>query len=71
MTAALLREAAQTLREKAERVRRPYGPDERYDLEVAELLTRAADHADGIGKPCGSCHGQALAVARAVLRRES
>lgn len=45
--------------------------DPAFALEVAMLLTRAADHADGISKTCGSCQKQALAVARAVLRRES
>ena len=82
MTAALLREAAQTLREKAEW--RASMPDERYDLAVADwldaeaaiweaLLTMKAEVSPkGYSLTWGeSTQPQAVAVARAVLRRES
>lgn len=82
--ADLLREAAQTLREKAEAVRRPYGPDEHYDLAVADwldaeaaiwealLTVKAEVSPKGYSLTWGeSTQPQAVAVARAVLRRES
>lgn len=80
--ADLLREAAQTLREKAEW--RASMSDERYDLAVADwldaeaaiweaLLTMKAEVSPkGYSLTWGeSTQPQAVAVARAVLRRES
>ena len=61
---------ARRLRRAATLMREQHAPDhERHEMWSAmeTLLFMAADHTDGRGNTCGSCVGQAVAVADAYL----
>ena len=58
-------EMVQTLRRVAITMRDEHEGGDGWWAKLASLLFMAADHADGRGNTCGSCLGQAVAVAEA------